>query len=97
MYFVGHTHRLVLVTESAGKVTREPLTEGQTVLEPHKNYIINCGSVGQPRDRDKRARYILWDTEAHIIEVRCVAYNNLETIRKIQHLGFPEAYAIRLR
>lgn len=97
LFFVGHTHRLQLVTGHDGVVSRRALGRETIVLLPDKKYIINCGSVGQPRDGDKRAKYILWDTAKRLLEVRFVEYDNDKTMQKIRDLGFPEIYALRLR
>lgn len=97
LFFVGHTHRLQLVTGHNGVVSRRALGRETLVLLPDKKYLINCGSVGQPRDGDKRAKYILWDSEKRLLEVRFVEYDNEKTMQKIRDLGFPEIYALRLR
>ncbi len=96
-FFVGHTHRLQLVTGHDGVVSRRVLGRETVVLLPDAQYIINCGSVGQPRDGDKRAKYILWDMENRLLEVRFVEYDNERTMQKIRDLGFPDVYALRLR
>lgn len=97
IYFLGHTHRLQLVIVDDQKVERKVLPTGRTKLDVRKNYIVNCGSVGQPRCRDNRARYLLWDPEDNSVEVRCVDYDNKKTIQKIRERGLPEAYALRLQ
>jgi predicted phosphodiesterase len=97
LFFVGHTHRLQLITGHDGVVSRRALARETVVLQPDKKYIINCGSVGQPRDGDKRAKYILWDIEKRLLEVRFVEYDNERTMQKIRDLGFPDVYALRLR
>ena len=65
------------------------------LLEDEK-YIISAGSVGQSRDMDYRAKYLIWDNERGELEVRFVHYDNELTREKIRQRGFPEAYAIRL-
>lgn len=97
LFFVGHTHRLQLVTGHDGAVSRRVLGRETVELLPDKKYIISCGSVGQPRDGDRRAKYILWDTEQRLLEVRFVEYDNEKTMQKIRDLGFPDVYALRLR
>jgi len=96
LFFVGHTHRLQLVTGRDGVVSRRALGWETVELIPDAQYIINCGSVGQSRGGDKRAKYILWDIEKRLLEVRCVEYDNEKTMQKIRDLGFPEIYALRL-
>lgn len=96
-FFVGHTHELMLVYLQDGKVVREHLAEGVRMLSPEHKYLINCGSVGQPRDRDRRAKYLVWDSEAVCLEVRAVSYDVETTAEKIVRCGFPKSYADRLR
>lgn len=59
--------------------------------------MISCGSVGQPRGADNRAKYLLWDTNQGKLEVRCVGYDFEKTIDKLKQLNFPEIYGLRLR
>lgn len=97
IFFLGHTHRLELVTGKKGVISRTTLGQETVLLEPDKKHIISCGSVGQPRDGDKRAKYIMWDCENHQLEVRFIDYDNKTTMEKIRNRGFPEIYALRLR
>jgi predicted phosphodiesterase len=97
IYFLGHTHRLELVVANGKKVERTPLQEGLTQLDADKHHIVNCGSVGQPRGRDRRAVYLIWDHQAGRLEVHHVDYDRERTIRKMRKLGLPEAYALRLK
>ncbi len=96
LFFVGHTHRLALVTGQKGVISRRALAQEIIQLEPDKKYIVNCGSVGQPRDEDSRSKYLLWDAATGQLVVRFVEYDNHETMSKIRDRGFPEIYAIRL-
>ncbi len=96
LFFVGHTHRLMLVTGQKGLITRRALKEETVALEMDKKYIVNCGSVGQPRDEDNRAKYLLWDMAAEQLVMRFVAYDHRVTMQKIKERGFPEVYAMRL-
>ncbi|MEM0161256.1 MAG: YfcE family phosphodiesterase [Thermoplasmata archaeon] len=61
-----------------------------------KKIICNPGSVGQPRDGDSRAAYIIINTENMNIELRRVKYNIKEVSDKIESLNFPEFLAKRL-
>jgi predicted phosphodiesterase len=96
IFFVGHTHRLELVTGKNGLITRKVLGQETVLLAPDEKYIVNCGSVGQPRDGDSRAKYFLWDCEKRQLEVRFIDYDKNKTMQKIRDRGFPESYAIRL-
>lgn len=95
--FVGHTHELGLVSFDGAKVRREEL-EGDSILLPAGGkYIVNAGSVGQPRDGDNRAKYVIWDDRARMLKIRRLAYDIEKTARRIIELGFPRINADRLR
>jgi predicted phosphodiesterase len=93
---VGHTHELGLVRVAEGDVKHIRLKDEVRLLEPDARWIVNIGSVGQPRDGDLSAKYALYDPEARELEIRFVAYDPAETKRKIIELGLGEVYALRL-
>lgn len=94
--FFGHTHLLKLYSYDQDICKKEPLPEGVTALEPRKRYLVNAGSVGQPRDDNNQAKYLIWDKAAKTLEVRFIPYNIRITAEKILELGFPEYNAVRL-
>jgi diadenosine tetraphosphatase ApaH/serine/threonine PP2A family protein phosphatase len=94
--FVGHTHTLGLYTYNGDSVTFSPIHEGNITLDSTKRHIVNAGSVGQPRDRDKHAKYVIYDTDTDNLQVRYVSYNVQETVKKIRRAGFPDYNATRL-
>ncbi len=96
-YFVGHSHGLLLIRHEKGAIVKLSLKEGRIALESGRQYLINAGSVGQPRDGDNRAKYVIWDTRENTLEVVYVRYDIEATIQKIKARGFPEAYGLRLR
>lgn len=96
LFFVGHTHELVLVFLEDGRVVRQQLSTGIIELLPDHKYLINCGSVGQPRDGNNRAKYLIWDNDLGSLDVRAVSYNYKLTAQKILDRGFPESFAKRL-
>ena len=96
LFFVGHTHLLQLVWGEDGEIRRRPLREERVELVPGVKYLVSAGSVGQPRDIDRRAKYLLWDRDAGSLEVRALNYDVHLTQIKIRALGFPEIYAARL-
>jgi diadenosine tetraphosphatase ApaH/serine/threonine PP2A family protein phosphatase len=65
-------------------------------LDPDGAYLINPGSVGQPRDGDRRAAFSLFDSEAYEIVHRRVEYDYEATRRKIDAAGLPEVLGSRL-
>lgn len=91
--FFGHTH-----TPLAFDKTDEiegGLYESLQILPNHK-YLINVGSVGQPRDRDPRAAFVIYDVEASAVSLHRVEYDIEESQRKILAAGLPERLAERL-
>ncbi len=64
-------------------------------MPEHRRAIINPGSVGQPRDGDPRASYIIFDTELGF-EFRRVEYDVATTQRKMTELGLSPRMAARL-
>ena len=94
--FVGHTHKLEIVSYGRGAVIRAPLKKGTLNLHADKKYIINVGSVGQPRDGNNNAKYLVWDTSANTIEVKYIPYHIAKVTNKIIEAGLPESHAQRL-
>jgi predicted phosphodiesterase len=96
MCFVGHTHDLNLLDFHNGAVTWSSLCRGVIALKEDGKYIVNVGSVGQPRDGNNNAKYVIWDTTSSALEVRFIPYDIGATANKILALGFPEFNARRL-
>ncbi len=94
---VGHTHLQCMfrLDEKTNRVTRDPIVPGE-ILHLNPKLILNPGSVGQPRDRDPRAAYALYDTEAKTWEPRRVPYNIAEVQKRIRDAKLPEKQAVRL-
>ncbi|MCU0508715.1 MAG: metallophosphatase family protein [Anaerolineae bacterium] len=96
---VGHTHVPALHILVDGETKARPMqpTFGQPMqLKPGWRGILNPGSVGQPRDNDRRAAYALLDTEAAIWEPRRVDYNVEVTQKRMRDAGLPERLINRL-
>jgi len=96
LLFLGHTHKLQLVRQEHGLIVRRDLSQERLELHQGQKYVVNAGSVGQPRDGDNRAKYLFWDMAAATLEVLFVAYDYPTTMQKLRDRGFPEAYATRL-
>ncbi len=56
---------------------------------PGLRYLVNAGSVGQPRDRDPRASYVVYDAAGGSVEVRRVAYPVEKTQERMRAAGIP--------
>jgi diadenosine tetraphosphatase ApaH/serine/threonine PP2A family protein phosphatase len=94
---VGHSHELAMAhLPAAGGLERLNLKQGMHRLKAGDRYLINAGAVGQPRDGDKRAKYVIVDREEGTLEVRCVEYDARATVEKIRRLGLPQFNAARL-
>lgn len=95
--FIGHTHEAALLVHKKGRIERMPVkSERVFTLDPNLSYIVNAGSVGQPRDGSCPAKYALYDNESEIIEIRHVAYDVSDTVKKIHAAGLPGKHAMRL-
>lgn len=91
--FVGHTHEAMIYCKMRDKPV--PLTSAKVAIGPHQ-YLINAGSVGQPRDGDWRASYALWDIDGQWVELKRIEYPVKITQRKIAELDHPNYLAERL-
>lgn len=94
--FVGHTHRPICYSFDDIDLDIIFPQEGITQLGRDTQYIINVGSVGQPRDGNVKAKYVIYDTEADEFDLRYVAYDIQKTADLIIELGFPRFNAQRL-
>ena len=97
--FFGHTHVQGGFLITRGGVRR--IMPGWSVddfvyIEPDHYYLLNPGSVGQPRDMDPRAAYAIYSPEKHTVEFRRVRYNIARAAEKILDAGLPSILAARL-
>ena len=95
--FVGHSHiqSMFHLDQKTDRVSMALTRVGHpTELKPRS--IVNPGSVGQPRDRDPRAAYAIYDTEAHTWEARRVEYDIAAVQVRVREAGLPEKHAVRL-
>lgn len=96
--FFGHTHvQKLWVSDQRGKVLAPHFSSDTITLDPENFYLINPGSVGQPRQQDNRARYLLFDTDREIISFRAVPYDIAKAQTKILRAHLPEYLAHRLQ
>lgn len=92
--FYGHTHVPRVYIDEGGHVSE--FSYRKFKLEQGKKYFINVGSVGQPRDGDWRAAYVIYDAEQHSIELRRLPYDLARAQNKIISAGLPARLAERL-
>ena len=86
--FVGHTHSPVIVAMKEEEIPKV-IETGSYVLEPSERLLMNVGSVGQPRDRDSRASYCLFDSEKHSVQLVRLDYDIGETQRVMRDAVLP--------
>jgi diadenosine tetraphosphatase ApaH/serine/threonine PP2A family protein phosphatase len=92
--FHGHTHIPVVFHQRRG-IARKRLRSFQ--IARGTRYLVNVGSVGQPRDGDPRAAYAIYDTDARTLLARRVVYDVATAQRKVAAAGLPEFLALRLQ
>lgn len=93
--FIGHTHFPVIHNDS-GLI--KPILPGDCIkVRKTEKSIINVGSVGQPRDGDPRAAYVIFDDESQVAEVFRVEYDVETASQKILDAGLPPMLADRIR
>ncbi len=92
--FVGHTHVPVGFLLKGNKISHT--LDAEIDLKQYDKVIINTGSVGQPRDRDDRASYILYDTDMQKLYFRRVPYDIESAAEKIYKAGLPKRNGDRL-
>jgi predicted phosphodiesterase len=96
--FFGHTHFPFLYTKR-DSVVEGTFLEGnlnEVKLEKGVTYLINPGSVGQPRDRNPRAAFAIYESETHVLKFYRLEYDVAEAQKKILKAGLPAALAERL-
>ena len=94
--FLGHTHVPAAILKDNDGSTRVE-TKEEVNLKDAKQAIINVGSVGQPRDRDPRACYVLYDSGEKLVRFKRLGYSIEGVSRKIIAAGLPEFEAERLK
>jgi predicted phosphodiesterase len=96
--FIGHTHVAgYFALRPDGSLSYEARREGGTLaLEPGTRYIVDVGSVGQPRDRNRNASFIRYDPQAATIRWERVPYAVATTQQKMTAANLPGALARRL-
>jgi diadenosine tetraphosphatase ApaH/serine/threonine PP2A family protein phosphatase len=91
---VGHSH--VALAFRLSTTTLATAAEGTEVELPDDRWLLNPGSVGQPRDGDPRAAWLLLDFDAGRARFRRVEYDVAATQAEMREQGLPEALAARL-
>lgn len=92
--FCGHTHIPVFLEKLI--LTSSQKASGIHKITPEKRYLVNCGSVGQPRDGNRRSCYVIYDLDEQTIEFRRVEYDIELAQKKIREAGLPSILSERL-
>jgi predicted phosphodiesterase len=98
--FIGHSHVPLAFRRAAGERADGPHLpdDGDTLsLRADTRYIINPGSVGQPRNQDPRAAFAVLDTDADTVTFRRVSYDIALTQQQMRAVSLPEPLALRLQ
>lgn len=95
----GHTHLpAVFSIDGEGGVEGFAVRHDATVrLDPRRRYLINPGSVGQPRDRNPDAACVILDTDRRTVNFFRVEYDVAKTQESIRRVGLPDILAARLQ
>ena len=88
--FIGHSHFPWIMEEGAR------FTVSEMVYSSIKKYLINVGSVGQPRDGDNRASFCIWDSDEKQITLKRISYDIKRAQEKILATALPRRFAERL-
>ena len=93
--FTGHSHYpIAFAQDKEGNIS--VIRDSTFTLLDSYRYLINVGSVGQPRDGDPRAAYVIYKPEEASFTLRRVSYDITRTQRKIVAAGLPTLLAARL-
>ena len=93
--FVGHSHLpMILSIDVEGKI--DSYGTPRVALKKECRYLVNVGSVGQPRDGDPRAVCVIFDSESSCVEIQRTPYDIPSTQKKILKAGLPSVLASRL-
>ena len=93
---VGHTHVPYLFTNNGFEVSGSVLRDGDMLVLGDMRLILNPGSVGQPRDRDPRASYVIFDDEEMVLHNYRVTYDVAVTQEKMEKAGLPDFLVSRI-
>ena len=95
--FFGHTHFPIIYLLRNDKIDIVPLSKNTKIkLDPNTRYLINPGSIGQPRDKDPDPSFVIFDSTRKEIHFQRFSYNLKKTQKKIREVGLPEILASRL-
>lgn len=95
---VGHTHVPAIYAQDATGAVRDEMPSDEAALRMRdgRRYIVNPGSVGQPRDSDPRAAYAVWEADEGLLHFYRVEYDIAETQKRMSAAQLPVRLIMRL-
>ena len=93
--FIGHSHVPIFFSLQRGSISFN--TEPTLKVNNSGKFLVNVGSVGQPRDDNPHACYAIYDDTEKAISIKRVVYDVDKAISKIRKAGLPEILAERLK
>lgn len=94
--FVGHTHSPIIVAMKGGGAIPKVIEESEYKVDGTERVLVNVGSVGQPRDRDPRASWCLFDSTQKKVEIIRVEYDIARTQERMRAISAPDFLVERL-
>ena len=94
--FIGHTHVPLCCCYDGIRIDFKTLRQGMNPMDSDAKNIINVGSVGQPRDGNSDAKYVVFDHAEHTVDLRYVKYDIDKTADLLTKKNFPKFNAHRL-
>ena len=95
LVLVGHSHVALAMSDNGDRIAGGVALAGSEV-ELEGRWLLNPGSVGQPRDGDPRAAWLLLDLDRRFAAFRRVPYSIEQTQAEMRERGLPEPLAARL-
>jgi len=92
--FIGHSHQPFIIENENGNLHCSPLSEIE--LKEGRRYLVNVGSVGQPRDRKAKPCFAIYNLDEQKIMIRRTTYDVGAAQRAILEAGLPQELAERL-
>lgn len=93
---VGHSHYACIFMQDEESFPKFLIPEPDESFLASQRFILNPGSVGQPRDRDPRASYVLWEDESDHFTFKRACYDIPAVQKRILQKGLPARLAERL-
>ena len=93
--FVGHTHKPLILEQTPDGEVKDYISDVWNI-KPENRYIINVGSLGQPRDRNPNPAFMLYDSEERTVKLHRFEYDLNSAQDKIRDNGLPSDLAERL-